>query len=271
MAETVGQVNAASGGDTWATLVARVNLLANVATSRALTVDSTSGGAKVTGNSFVYGILGANTVTVKTGLRGGNVGSSANLTLVSNLVVTDSTVVVSVGNLTLNTSSLALGSNVVLDATRLALGNSSVNTVVNSTALSVAGGSVVANSTVVAAPEANAALVSLSGNVAKLAAVTGSTTTTTADQVVDYFALAAGRVAEYVLSVKSNSTNAYQATKVLVVQADGVALATEYAVLTSNGVLATFSATVNSTACALTTSPAVAGLTIKGSRTVVGV
>jgi len=115
MATTISLVNTAA--DTFQVWVNKTNEMANAFTQVALTAAATVDGDDVTGNSYVIGILGANTLAANT-LRGGNVSTSSNLTITSNLVF-------NTGNLYVNTDSGAF----------LYVGNSTVNAVVNSTAI----------------------------------------------------------------------------------------------------------------------------------------
>lgn len=87
-------------------------------------------------------------------------------------------------------------------------------------------------------------------------------------QVVDQYPLSTIRAAEYVIHVKNDAANGYQISKVLTVHtgSGGTALSTEYGVVTSNGVLGTFSASVSGANVLLSVTPTVANATISFSR-----
>ena len=103
--------------DTFQIWVNKTNEMANAFTQVAVTVAATGDGDDVTGNGYVIGILGANGL-VANSIHGGNVSTSSNLTITSNLVFNTS-------NLYVNTDSGAF----------LYVGNSTVNATVNSTAI----------------------------------------------------------------------------------------------------------------------------------------
>ena len=74
-------------------------------------------------------------------------------------------------------------------------------------------------------------------------------TSGTSAQIVDQFDASAIRAAEYSIHVKDNNANGYQLSKILTLHsgnsaASGNAYTTEYGIVTSNSVLATFSANV---------------------------
>lgn len=172
MAHSITLVNKST--DTFDSWVDNHNEMANVLTQEALTANNNANGAYVIGNSYVFGIFGANTLAVFTGLRGGNVQSTNTLYLSSNLYANDIAYTISIGNSTVNsiatatnviyangltTSQIAwnqikIGSNVVANLTTisvgnstslsvlgnnfLSIGNSSSNAVINNTSLNIA-------------------------------------------------------------------------------------------------------------------------------------
>jgi hypothetical protein len=80
----------------------------------------------------------------------------------------------------------------------------------------------------------------------------GLTTTGNSAQLLDSYAVASFRGAEYFISVKDNNANAYQATKVLTVHNVVNAFSTEYATILSNTSLGVFDANVASNATHVT-------------------
>jgi len=87
MAKTISQINTAS--DTFQVWVNRTNDLANVVSIEVVTANNETGGALTTGNAYVNGIFSVATLSANTGLRGGNVDTSAVLTITSNVSITD--------------------------------------------------------------------------------------------------------------------------------------------------------------------------------------
>jgi len=80
----------------------------------------------------------------------------------------------------------------------------------------------------------------------------GLTTTGTSAQLLDSYAVATFRGAEYYISVKDNNANAYQATKILTVHNVVNVFSTEYATILSNASLGVFDANVASNATHVT-------------------
>jgi hypothetical protein len=173
MAITVTQVNSVS--DTFSVWLTTTNQMANLMSSFVLTANTDANGSWVTGNSHVNGIMSSVTMATTT-LRGGNVQSSAVLTISTNVSVTGTKVYV--GNTTVNATvnSLAVtlanstvsyslikptavqkaGTSYYLNAngswseptsstpvyTNFTSGNSTVNTYINSTSVSIQNSSV---------------------------------------------------------------------------------------------------------------------------------
>jgi hypothetical protein len=89
--------------DTWAGLITKINYVLSDISTVVLTTDTTTNGAITTGNAYVNGFFGANTLTVLTALRGGTGSTSAPLTIDSNLSMSASYSWY-IGNSTVNTS-----------------------------------------------------------------------------------------------------------------------------------------------------------------------
>ena len=135
MSKTITPVYLANN-DTVVTLLTRVNNAIDFISSEAVSANATANGAQTTGNGFITGIFGSNTI-VATTLRGGNVQSSANLSISSNLISSANIVVISnstysgivlVGNTaanstTLKSDTLNVGSNFVVNSTSIVFNN----------------------------------------------------------------------------------------------------------------------------------------------------
>lgn len=155
--------------DSFENWVDRTNETINAVVQVCMTANGDANGSYVTGNSFLFGILGSNTITVYTGLRGGNVQSGALLPIVSNVEIQTENGgdQLSVGNSTVNTvvnsssyyvanstisalldvSGFATG-NVVANQTSFFVGDGSTNTHITDTGVLI-GGFVSANQTMI--------------------------------------------------------------------------------------------------------------------------
>ena len=121
--------------------LATTNRLANIASQNTVTIDYTSGGSLSTGNGYVNGYFGANNIYVAAGLSGGNISSNGVLNIVSNtafkysssnLVVLTANSTESVLAINVNTISFTGNTNFI---NTISIGNSTVNSVINSTSL----------------------------------------------------------------------------------------------------------------------------------------
>ena len=121
--------------------LATTNRLANIASQNTVTIDYTSGGSLSTGNGYVNGYFGANNIYVAAGLSGGNISSNGVLNIVSNtafkysssnLVVLTANSTQSVLAINVNTISFTGNTNFI---NTISIGNSTVNSVINSTSL----------------------------------------------------------------------------------------------------------------------------------------
>jgi hypothetical protein len=108
--------------DTFQVWLDKTNALINALATEIVTANNNANGAVTSGNAYMSGILFANTLATA-GLRGGNVQSSDNLAIGSNVNVT--------GYITATTS-LSIGANFVANTSVLNIGNSSVFTFANS-------------------------------------------------------------------------------------------------------------------------------------------
>lgn len=174
MATTVTQVNSTS--DTFQVWLSTTNQLANLMSTTVLTTNTSPNGALTTGNAYVNGVFSTLTLSANT-LRGGNTQSTGLLTITSNVQI-DSSSRLTVGNSTVNAiiNSIAFtlsngtvsysiikptavqkaGTTYYLNAngswteptsstpiyTELTSGNTTVNTYINSTSISIQNSSV---------------------------------------------------------------------------------------------------------------------------------
>lgn len=215
------------------TLIALANSLANVIATTTVTANGAANGALTTGNGYVSGIFGASIMTPGL-LRGGNIQSSATLPLASNLYITNSGI--------------------------LSVGNSTVNSTMNSINITVPTANHV-NAVIQYFPQSN--LSWANSNMTEINLQTSGVGTV----LLDSFSTSAFRSAEYMIQVKDNSANSYQASKFLVIH-DGVTpVHTEYGLLTTNTVIATFASSGNSTVISLNITPTSTNTSIRALRT----
>lgn len=90
-------------------------------------------------------------------------------------------------------------------------------------------------------------------------------------QTADSFATATYRSAKYVISVTDPTNNDYQVTEVILLHDGTNTYTTEYATITSDGNLATFSSDISAGSVRLRVTPAFTPLQINMSRTLVAV
>ena len=81
---------------TFGAWLAVTNRLANIVSQNTVTADATVGGSVTTGNSYVNGHFGANTIAVTT-LKGGNLTTNATLTVQTNTAFAQSSITVTDG------------------------------------------------------------------------------------------------------------------------------------------------------------------------------
>lgn len=228
--------------DTFEVWVNRTNSIISALNSNVVSADATSNGSITTGNSFVNGIFAATTLVAVSGLRGGNVGTSNTLNISSNVSFTNTVYFSANISLTGNLSII----NAAAITSYIRGGNSSVANV-----LSVYSNIYVTNTSTIS--------------------TLNVTTTGTSAQLLDSFELTSIRTAEYVVSVKDNTANNYQAEKILVLQNGSNVDYTEHAIVLSNSHIATFDANANSTHIRLYITPTSANTTIKGSRIAINI
>jgi hypothetical protein len=234
MSIPISIVNAAS--DTFQIWLNRTNQVINAISTGVMTLSPSANGDTTSGNGYVNGVFGAFILVTPT-LCGGNVQVSDVLTVTSNLALTNSSY--------------------------LSVGNSTVNATMNSTVLSISNMNVATFSAVSATYSGGFNM----GNthIAPLNANTAGTST----QVVDTFLINTARSVEYTLTVRDNSSNAYQMSKLLLLQDGGNISVVEYGMIASNGTIGVFTSSINATAASLNFTPIAANTTMRGSKTVV--
>lgn len=110
----------------------------------------------------------------------------------------------------------------------------------------------------------------LGANVVNWTNIVTSTSGTSAQAIASY-PVASFRSAEFIVSVKHGSANAYQVSKILTLHDDGAAYMTEFATLQSNGSLGTFTADINAGNLRLLLTPTIAASNVTISRVAVAI
>ena len=275
MSKTLSSINTTA--DTFQNWIDRTNSIIALLDTEVVTANTA--GALTSGNGFVNGHFGANTL-VATNIKGGNVTTnsvltfqtntafSANVLISQQLIVTNSVslsntlLVTGLANASggLNTTTanattgINVGANINITTSQINVGNSSVNVVVNSSMITVGGSNVVTTSTLT--------------NIT----TTGSITLTgTSSQVLDSQTLASIRSSEYLISANNNDANAYQISKILVIHDGTSAYITEYGTMYTNTAVVTISAGANSTHMFVNCTPVSSNTTVKFTRFALGV
>lgn len=269
MAKTYTQINIPT--DTFAQWLSLTNDMA-LGFADVVTIAANTAGDNTTGNGYVTGTFGAQTL-IGTNLRGGSVTTSGPLGVTSNLVMSGATI-----NSTSNTYTVAanvytvsaafvVGSNSTVNSVTV-FGNSTFSSVsLNGNNLSYTGNATFAN---VVTMDKN---LTVSGNatvngVVTIGTYTGLASNTatlsgTSAQLVDSFDGSTFRGSKYVLSMTDTANSTYQMTEILLLHDGGTAYTTEYATLRSvANNIANFSANVSGSTVRLYVVPAVASLTV---------
>lgn len=280
--------------NTFRNWVDKTNEAIEVLRNQAVTVAATSGGDTVTGNGFVVGLLGANTLTATT-IRGGSVTEAANLAIITNTNISAAYVNVVANTLIYSNSTIAavvFGGNSVATNTTFnsTFYNINSNVAVVGTSHSVSGNLNVDSGVLFVDSAANRIGINTQTpttalNVNGSVIVTGSFTlagvqflansfvlTNSSQTVIDTFPIATYRSGKYFVSITDDtSPSTFQAAEILVMQDGTSSFVTEYAVVRNGSNLGTFASDVSGSSVRLLFTPAVASSTVKFSRTLMGV
>jgi hypothetical protein len=300
MATTVTPVTVTT--DTFETWVTRTNTVIDIMSNYAVTANNEANGSLTTGNGFVNGIFGANTIVVPAEIRGGNVQSSQPLVIgqsasqnnsftytIGNSTVNNfaNSTVVRIGTATVNIQST--GSLLSFNAS--ATVNSQVNSTymvfnasattnaqINSTAFRVQNSTVTFDLTKPTASQVSDAdfFIASDGTwktletVNDTSRITGSTSGTS-EQKVDDFLKASWNGGEYLFYFKDNAANSHQTGRILVLHDDNNtdAFVSEYGRISSNALLGSFTATANTTHVLVNFTPTVAATNYTLRRTLI--
>jgi len=226
-----------TNADTFQVWVDKTNEIANVISDYVVTANTDANGSVTAGNSQFTGIFSANTLTVVTEMRGGNVQT---------------------------TDVLTISSNVVLSGNKFTYGNSTINASANSSSFTVANSTVSYSYIKPTAIQkaANNFWLNANGSWVDKDLGFSVTTTGTTAQLLDTWLLADNYGIEYTISVNDNVANNRSIFKALVLQDEGNAYLNEYGVIDSNGVTGTLTANANTTAVSVYYTPVSTNTTI---------
>lgn len=272
----------------------KTNEAIEVLRTQTVTVSTTTNGDTVTGNGFVVGLLGANTL-IATTLRGGSVNSAANLAIITNtnisaafvnvvantLIYSNSTIAAAVfggnavaTNTTFNSTFYNINSNVaVVGASHTVSGNLNVDSGV--LFVDAATNRVGINTLTPTVDVTVNGSVSVSGSltVAGIQVLANSVVLSSSSQtVIDTFPIATYRSGKYLISITDDTTPAsFQTSEILLMHDGTTSYLTEYAVVRTGSNLGTFASDISGSNNRLLFTPTVANSTIKFSRTLLGV
>lgn len=285
MSKNFNQINITT--DTFNQWLQLTNDMANAYNNVVTTAANSSGDLTNTGNGFVVGSFGGNTVVVYNALRGGNVATAANLTITSNVSATgansyfSSNVFVNSSNLTVNANTFALtgvgGGNAITISTNSTITNSVFishfltlqgnTTVINSASFS--------NSVSITGTLNHANTQSFVTATNAIIVTSGASTNSAVSSgniLIDSFNGNSYRGGKYVVSIKDVLGSTYQLTEILLMHDGTTAYTTEYATLRSSGTnLAVFSANLSGTTVRLWSNSQVTQTTYTVSKSLVSV
>jgi hypothetical protein len=287
MTKTLNEITLA--GDTFITFVDKTNYAINAISTECLTANTDANGSLTVGNTFLNGIFSSNVVAVAT-LRGGNVQASNVMLITSNVNFTGSQVNVA-ANINFTSSNTYISglfttiannsfkANSTFDLLKITANSTVLAVTANVYTFTVNGNSAVsANlsvtnqvlSNVVAANTVNANNVTanlVTGNVVSVN--TGgrfeyetATTSGTSVQLISTYGIAY-KTGKVLINVTNSGANQTQAAELLVLNDGGTTYTTEYAILTSNGVVSTFTANSNATHIRIYATPTVSATNVK--------
>jgi hypothetical protein len=224
--------------NSWQFLINRVNELANNMTLWTLTTDGNTSYTVPVGNSAITGNFTANTLVVgnstsNVSVWGSNSFIAANSTAVNSLAVAVSG---SVGNST---------ANVTVNSSALSLSNSSSNLV-----LTIPTTTQISNTNFFLNANGQYVFINVNAN-----NILQSNTTGTSAQVIDSYLMATYRAASYLVHVEDQVNNNHSSAQLLTMHDNSNAYVTQFATLTTNSAIGSFTATTNSTSVILNFTP----------------
>ena len=185
--------NVAISTDTFGSWITITNEMATAFRSNTMTVDSTAGGSVSTGNGYVNGYFGSNTLYATTALRGGTGSVSANLVISTNTTIQ--------GNVNITGTSVNIGSSL------FTINSSAISTTANV----IFNGDLTVSGTLTAGISANASIIPASNNVYTLGNTARVFNTVYASNTVIYDIITIGGTTINATSYTGTATNALSA------------------------------------------------------------
>lgn len=242
-----------------------------------ITIAANTAGDVTTGNGFVNGIFGANTL-VLTNIRGGSVDTAGPMGVTSNVVFSGaqinatSNVYVTSSNGYIVSNNFVLASNTTVNAVSVRANSTVTNVIVSGNTFTVTPNSAFSTSVTVAGVLTVGNNVSVNGDLTvatqSVMSSNSASLSGTSAQLVDSFSGSTYRGGKYVLSMKDDANSTYQMTEVLVMHDGSTAYTTEYGTLRSvANNLAIVSANVSGSTVRLYVAPTVATMSVKVAKT----
>ena len=301
-------VNAAA--DTFAIWVDRTNSLVQLANTDVVTTIANTSGDTTTGNGFVIGIFGGTTLVANT-MRGGNVSTTAALTILSNTIFTGSqvnstaNVYLNAANVYSNTTSFTVVGNTYITTTGTQSNTLSYTTNGEFSTFDITSDNTAVNSSITFIRDANFSNAATFNsntflnantyanivNVANTLTIVGNTTLNsyiihnsinykntgtysfsgTSQVAIDTVDVATYRSAEYTIQFTDVSTTSYHITKVIIYHDGTNPYNVEYAQMFNNVNLASISADISSGNLRLLVTPTTSTVTAKFTRSLLTV
>lgn len=243
----------------------RTNEMAVAFSNCVITTDANTSSTAATGNAAITGDFTANSFLGNNTIKVSN--SSANA------ILTKTTFYLGNSSVNINVSANVMS---LSNTYTFAVGNSSVNVVTNCTSIKISNSS---SNLAITVPTSSQVLDGgyyLSSNgtwdylgIGALISTGSETSITSAARVVDTYAVADFRSAEYIVTVSDNSANNKMSSKIMTMHDGGIAYLTEYAQLISNNNIGYFTISVSGTNVVLQFVPSVSQVTVKFTRTTV--
>lgn len=228
--------NVEVSSDTFAVWLARTNEICSAVTTEIITANSTyanTGNTATPRHAQLFGTFTANTLIATGGIRGGNVSTSANLTITSNVAFTGNTFT-STAN-TLNSNTQFFTANVQANGALVSILGSNLN--------------ITSNTTITAAAISLAGPVTFNTDLVTVVSANGNIGNNSADRLIYTFPKATYRTGKLLVQATNSGNN--QISEMIIAHDNTNAYMTVYGIVASPpgsgpAPLGTFNVTINS-------------------------
>lgn len=245
----------------------RTNEMAVAFSNCVITTDANTSSTAATGNAAITGDFTANS------FLGNNIIKVSNSS--ANAILTKTTFYLGNSSVNINASANVM---TLSNTYTFVVGNSSVNVVTNCTSIKISNSTSNFAITAPTSSQVSDGGYYLSSNgswdflgIGALISTGSETSITSAARVVDTYAVADFRSAEYIITVSDNSANNKMSSKIMTMHDGGTAYLTEYAQIVSNNNIGYFTISVSGTNVVLQFVPSVSQVTVKFTRMTVPV